>query len=69
MSVALLFLSYIKPSKPVTPQRVAHWIKEILDLTGVATSEFSAHLVRGASTTAALKKSVDDIFFTGSTLE
>ena len=53
-----LFLSYVKPYKPVTSQRVAYWIKELLELAGVNTSEFGAHSVRGASTTAALKKGV-----------
>ena len=53
-----LFLSYVKPYKPVTSQRVAHWIKEFLDLAGVDTSEFGTHSVRGASTTAALKNGV-----------
>ena len=53
-----LFLSYVKPYKPVTSQRVAYWIKELLELAGVDTSEFGAHSVRGASTTAALKKGV-----------
>ena len=32
-----LFLSYIKPYKPVTSQRITHWIKDILCEAGVDT--------------------------------
>jgi len=53
-----LFLSYIKPHKPVTAQRLAHWVKEILGKVGVDTSVFKAHSVRGASSTAASEKGV-----------
>ena len=53
-----LFLSYIKPHGPVTSQRIAHWLKEILGKAGVDTSTFKAHSVRGASSTAASEKGV-----------
>ena len=53
-----LFLSYIKPHKPVTSQRIAHWIKMFLKDAGIDTSIFSAHSVRGASATAAMDKGV-----------
>ena len=53
-----LFLSYIKPHRPVTSQRIAHWIKDLLGEAGVDTDTFKAHSVRGASTTAALAKGV-----------
>lgn len=53
-----LFLSYIKPHGPVTSQRIANWLKEILKKAGVDTSMFKAHSVRGASSTAALRKGV-----------
>ena len=61
-----LFLSYIKPNKPVTSQRIAHWIKDLLKEAGIDVSIFKAHSVRGASTTAALSKgvSVADILHT-----
>ena len=61
-----LFLSYIKPNKPVTLQRIAHWIKDLLKEAGIDVSVFKAHSVRGASTTAALTKgvSVTDILHT-----
>ena len=54
----LLFLSYIKPHKPVTSQRLANWLKEILGKAGIDTSVFKAHSVRGASSTAASVKGV-----------
>ena len=61
-----LFLSYIKPHKPITSQRIAHWIKDVLTEAGVNTEVFKAHSVRGAATTAALKKgvSINDILQT-----
>lgn len=55
---APLFLSYVRPHKPVTSQRMAHWIKDLLKEAGVDTEVFKAHSVRGASTSAALKKGV-----------
>lgn len=62
----LLFLSYIKPHGPVTSQRIAHWLKEILRKVGVDISVFKAHLVRGASGTVATEKGVfiEDILHT-----
>ena len=53
-----LFLSYIRPYKPITSQRIAHWIKNLLEEAGVDTSVFKAHSVRGASATVALNKGV-----------
>ena len=57
-SPQLLFLSYVKPHKPVTSQRLAHWLKELLGKAGIDTSVFKAHSVRGASSTAASMKGV-----------
>ena len=48
-----LFLSY------VTSQRIAYWIKDILCEAGVDTKVFKAHLVRGASESAAMSKGID----------
>ena len=53
-----LLLSYIKPHKPVTSQRIAHWIKIFLTEAGIDTSTFTANSVRGASATAAMEKGV-----------
>ena len=55
---AFLFLSYVKPHKPVTLQHLAHWIKDLLKEAGVDTVVFKAHSVRGASTSTALRKGV-----------
>ena len=33
-----LFLSYIKPHKPILSQRIAHWIKDMLSEARVDTS-------------------------------
>ena len=55
---APLFLSYVKPHKPVTTQRLAHWIKDLLKEAGANTEVFKAHSVRGATTSAALDKGV-----------
>ena len=55
---APLFLSYVKPHSSVTAQRMAHWVKDLLKVAGVDTNVFKAHSVRGASTSAALKKGV-----------
>jgi len=63
---ALLFLSYIKPHKPATSHRLAHWIKDLLKEAGVNTEVFKAHSVRVAATSAALKKGlqISDILST-----
>lgn len=49
-----LFISHVKPHKPVSSQRIAHWVKDMLRQAGVNTAVFSAHPVRGASMSAAL---------------
>ena len=51
-------MSYVKPHKPVTSQRIAHWIKDLLQDAGVDTNVFKAHSARGASATAAYNKGV-----------
>ena len=44
-----LFLSYIAPHKPISKSRLAGWIKDSINLAGVDTNIFTAHSVRGAS--------------------
>ena len=58
LEVQPVFLSYIKPFKPVSSQRMAHWIKDILTEAGVDTRVFKAHSVRGASVSAAKRNGV-----------
>ena len=53
-----LFLSFVIPHKPVSSATLARWIKSYLQLAGIDTSIFSAHSLRGASTTAALNQGV-----------
>ena len=61
-----LYILYVRPHKPVTSQRLAHWIKDLLAEGGVDTNVFKAHSVRGVSTSAAAKKgvSISDILKT-----
>ena len=51
-----LFLSYISPHNPVTSSTLARWIKNMLQLAGIDTGIFSAHSIRGASTSEALRQ-------------
>lgn len=53
-----LFLSYVKPYKPVSSQRLAHWLKAVMEEAGVDISVYSAHSIRGASATSAEKQGV-----------
>lgn len=54
-----LFVSLNKPTKPVSSQTLGHWVKEILALSGIDTSIFSAHSTRHASTSKAKSLGVD----------
>lgn len=38
-----LFLSYVQPHKPVSSQRIANWLKLVLEQAGINTQIFSAH--------------------------
>ena len=57
-SKGLLFLSYIKPHKLVKICTIALWVKEVLSLSGIDISQFSAHSTRSASTSTAFKSGV-----------
>ena len=62
-----LFISYIKPHKPVSTDTLARWIKSVLSSSGIDTAVFKAHSVRSASTSHAynnLGVSVADILRT-----
>ena len=58
-----LLLSYIRPHKPITSDTLGRRVKEVLARAGIDTNIFKAHLVRGASATAAHNKgaSLEDI--------
>ena len=47
----------MKPHKPVTSATIARWVKTVLSLAGI-DGVFTAHLTRGASTSAAARARV-----------
>jgi len=47
-----LFLSHIQPHKPITAQRLTHWIKGLLKVAGIDTKVLKIHSVRRASLAA-----------------
>lgn len=53
-----LFISFIQPHKPVTSSTVARWLKEVIGTSGIDTSIFKAHSVRGASTSRAAESGI-----------
>jgi len=53
-----LFISFIKPHKPVTSSTIARWLKETLSAAGIDTEIFKAHSVRGASTSKAAESGI-----------
>ena len=53
-----LFISYVKPHKPITAMSLGRWLHTLLKDSGVNTSIFKAHSVHGASTTAAANYSI-----------
>ena len=48
-----LLVAIIKPHKVVSSSTVARWLKSLLEASGIDISIFSAHSVRGASSSAA----------------
>ncbi|GFN80793.1 tyrosine recombinase [Plakobranchus ocellatus] len=53
-----LFLTYIKPHRPIARGTLSRWIKMILKMAGVNTDVYSAHSTRVASTSAAMVRNV-----------
>ena len=53
----LLFISYVKPLKPVTSATIARWVKTVLSLAGT-DDVFTAYSTRGASASAAARAGV-----------
>ena len=49
----ILFISHIKPHKAVKTSLISRWLKNVLRLSGIDTSQFSAHSTRSASSTFA----------------
>ena len=48
-----LLVAMIKPHKAISSSTVARWLMSLLEASGIDTSIFSAHSVRGASSSAA----------------
>ena len=48
-----MFISHVKPRRPVTRATISRWILSVIKKAGIETTIFNAHSVRGASTTAA----------------
>ena len=53
-----LFISYVKPHKPISAPSLARWLRSLLKASGVNSHIFKAHSVRGAATTAAANSNV-----------
>ena len=49
-----LILSYIRPHTEVVPCTIAGWLVQLMKQSGIDTSEFRAHSLRGASTSKGL---------------
>ena len=58
-----LLLSFINPHNPVSSATVARWLKELLHMSGIDTSTFKAHSIRGSVTTEVARQgfSISDI--------
>lgn len=54
-----LFLTIKKPHKPVSTNTISRWIKNMLSISGIDTSIFSAHSTRHAATSAAHRAGVN----------
>ena len=53
-----LFVATVKPHKPVAPCTIARWLKEVLKLSGIDDSIFTAHSTRSALASAAVDSGV-----------
>lgn len=53
-----LFISYVKPFKPVSRDTISRWTNTVLDQSGVDTNVYKAHSTRAASTSKATRGNV-----------
>ena len=51
-------MAIVKPHKPVSPCTIARWLKEVLKLSGIDVSVFTAYSTRSASASAAADSGV-----------
>lgn len=56
--VTNLFISFVRPYKPVSKSTVSRWVKTTLGSAGVDLTRFKPHSIRAASTSAASQISV-----------
>ena len=54
----MLFISYVKPYKPVSRDNILRWTKATLKTCGIDTTIFSSHSTRAASSSKACAKAV-----------
>jgi site-specific recombinase XerD len=54
-----LILSLTYPHRPVSKDTIGRWIKNLLSRSGIDTTIFKAHSVRGAAASKALAKGVN----------
>ncbi|CAH2223121.1 jg66, partial [Pararge aegeria aegeria] len=54
-----LFISYQKPHKKIGTQTLSHWVKSILQKSGIDITLYGAHSTRHASTSAAHRAGVN----------
>lgn len=60
-----LFLSFVKPHKPVAKDTISRWIKLTLKLAGIDMTVFTPHSTRAGSTSAASRAKIPiDSYFT-----
>ena len=61
-----LLISYVKPHYKVSTNTISRWLKEVLKLSGIDTSIFTAHSFRSAASSAAksLNVPIDKIMAT-----
>ena len=53
-----VFLSYVKPFKPVSRDTISRWLKMVLHNAGIDTTIFKSHSIRAASCSKASSRSV-----------
>lgn len=53
-----LFISYVKPYKPVTKDTISRWLRTVMQKSGIDVGQFKCHSIRGASTSKALNSFV-----------
>lgn len=54
-----LFITSTRPFKAASKDTLSRWVKNVLQASGVDTTQFTAHSTRHASTSTALAKGVD----------